>query len=208
MQSVLRPVAWLFTGVMLGWLLLPTPLAVCGMYSSAAAPAWVQAIGSILAIVVAALIPLWQERSKRSNEDKQLSIATLRLRSNLDALSKAAKDRAEKIEKFKVMESTASVVTRLLQNTYLTEASSIVSYVDTVHHMEPEIQGHILGLLEEFDQYVTEHSRVYDSEENQKLSLMEGCQAGQVTRLKRIAKYADDAAAMIRKLADKRKAAG
>lgn len=206
MRSVLKPVVWLLAGVMLGWLLLPTPLAVCGMYSSAAAPAWVQAIGSILAIVVAALIPWWQERSKKSNEDKQLSIATLRLRSNLDALSKAAKDRAGKIEKFKAMEATASVVTRLLQNTYLTEANSLISYVDTVHHLEPEIQGHILGLLEEFDQYVTEHSRVLDSEDNQKLSLMAESQPSQVNRLRKIAKYADDAAAVIRKLADKRTA--
>ena len=50
-------VAGLVAGLLIGWLFFPTPVAVCGMYQSESMPAWVQAVGSVVAILVAAGIP-------------------------------------------------------------------------------------------------------------------------------------------------------
>lgn len=59
---------YFLAGIAIGWLFLPTPLWVCGLYSDQALPAWVQAVGSVLAIIAATLIAYAQHRTRRVEE--------------------------------------------------------------------------------------------------------------------------------------------
>jgi len=197
--------ASLIAGLLIGWLFLPTPMWVCGIYNSDATPAWVQAIGSVLAIIVAAAIPWWQERIKRKEEGKQLSIATLRLRSNLEVLAKAAMDRAATMRGFDVETATPSNVTRLIQGSHLHEANNVTSHVENVHHFEERIQRPILGLLEEYDQYTTEHGRLYDTDDAGRVEQFRISRSGMIIRLERITQLSFNASNAIRLVDEERK---
>lgn len=197
--------AGLLAGLLVGWLFLPTPLWVCGAYSSASTPAWVQAVGSVLAILVAAAIPWWQERTKRTEEGKQLSIATLRLRSNLEVLGKAAMDRAAKLRRFRSEGHVAAEISQVLAGCYLPEAQVVTSHVENVHHFESRIQGPILSLLEEHDQYMVEHGRLHDTEDAYKQDDFGVSQTALVTRLDQISMLAFKASNAIRLVDEERK---
>lgn len=190
--------AGLFVGLLIGWIFLPTPTWVCGTYNSNALPAWVQAIGSVAAILVAAWIPWWQERIKRKEEGRQLSIATLRLRSNLEVLGKVASDRAATMRTFRVEAATPSAIGRLLSGTNLTEARVVTSHVENVHHFEGRIQRPILQLLEEYDQYMAEHGRLYDTDDAEKIQQLTISKAGLITRLEQISQLSFSASNAIR----------
>lgn len=196
---------WLFAGLLIGWIFLPMPMWVCGIYNSDATPAWVQAIGSVLAIFVAAAIPWWQERMKRSQEGKQLSIATLRLRSNLEVLGKAAMDRAATMRGFSVDAATPSTISGLLASTNLYEANVVTSHVANVHHFEDRIQRPILQLLEEYDQYSTEHGRLHDTNDTEKVAQMKIARSGLIIRLERISGLSFKASNAIRLVDEERK---
>lgn len=188
----------LIAGLFIGWVFLPTPLGVCGLYNSNAAPAWVQAVGSVLAIFVAAGIPWWQERIRRKEENKQLSIATLRLRSNLEVLGKAATDRAASYRLFDTETATPETIFWLLQSSNLFEAGNVTSHIEKVHHFEERIQKPILALLEELDQYNTEHGRLYDVEDSRKVEQMRISKSALINRLEIVANLSFKASTAIR----------
>ena len=81
-------------GLVVGWLLLPMPLWTCGAYASDAAPAWVQAVGSVAAIVAAIYIAERQRRHERRDEfdamTKRLSVAKRRIGGSLSTLATSA----------------------------------------------------------------------------------------------------------------------
>lgn len=197
--------AWLFAGLLIGWVFLPTPMWVCGIYNSSAMPAWVQAVGSVVAIIVAAAIPWWQERIKQREEGKQLSIATLRLRSNLEVLGKAASDQAAAMRGFDAKSATHATATMLLYGTGLTEAGVVTSHLENVHHFEDRIQGPILSLLEEYDQYNTEHGRIYYTDDANRVAQLEISRPGLITRLERISQLSFKASNAIRLVDEERK---
>lgn len=176
----------LLLGIVSGWLFLPPPKFIYGILNSSAMPAWVQAIGSVAAIFVAAAIPWWQEKVKRRIERQQLSIATLRLRSNLEVLGKAACDRAAAIRGFNIEAATPSTVARLLDGAHLYEASVVSLHVEKVHQFDDRIQRPILRLLEEYDQYMTEHGRIHDLEDAIKVEQFRGVRESLVIRLESI----------------------
>lgn len=190
-------IAGLLAGLLLGWIFLPMPMGVCGIYNANAAPAWVQAIGSVAAILVATGIPWWQARTKGKEAARQLSVATLRLRSNLEALGKAALDRAASLRGTHALLLT-NTVADLLRSITLAEADKVIAHVNNVHHFQQRIQEPILSLLEEYDQYTTEHERLQGISGSEKTAQFEISRSGLITRLERISKLSFDASNAIR----------
>lgn len=192
-------------GVLAGWLLLPTPLAVCGFYNSESAPAWVQAVGSIAAILVAAGIPAWQEWRKETDEGKRLSIATLRLRSNLEALGAAAVDRAGKIRRTKTDEISPSGVADLIHYISLWEINPVQQRIDQIHDLDPKITDPILSLLEEYDQFLLVQERVRSAEPSNAIPELRACGGSLLLRLEKIGQLAFKASNAIRLIDEEQK---
>ena len=184
-------------GLGAGWLLLPTPLWVCGLYRSDAAPAWVQAIGSIAAILVAAGIPAWQEWRKDTDDEKRLSIATLRLRSNLEALGAATGEKAAKIRSSKI-DAPFKVLSDMVFQITLWEISPVEQRIDQIHDLDPKVTKPILALLEEYDQYLLVHERVRTADAETIHTELQKCGGALIGRLERIGQLAFSASTAIR----------
>jgi hypothetical protein len=196
--------AGLLAGMLLGWIFLPTPMAVCGIYQSSAMPAWVQAVGSVLAIGVAAVIPWWQEKIRKKEEGKQLSIAVLRLRSNLEVLGRAATDNAALLRGFNWEDCLPKDVHELMHNVYLWEIRPVDAYIDRMHGLETKIQDPILELLQEHDQYGIDRDSVQEAGEHMKAAVLESCRTTLITRLERIGQLAFKAASAIRVVSEEK----
>lgn len=194
--------AGLVLGLLVGWLFLPTPIAICGVWSSQAMPAWVQAIGSIVAILVAAGIPWWQERIKRREARLQLSIATLRLRSQLEMLGAAALDRSLKLRALNVWDSP---LRNVVNNLTVFESRPVLEHVENVHHFEPRIQEPILRLCEQLDQFDMEQGRLHNCADADIYDEFNKAHSGLITMLQSISTAAFAAATAIRLVDEEKK---
>lgn len=178
--------AGLVAGLLIGWLFLPTPPATCGAYQAESMPAWVQAIGSVAAIFVAAGIPFWRQRREKNEEGKRLSIATLRLRSRLEALGRAAGERAAELREFKVEGSTPDQVSQLIHQMSLQEIRPIEDYIDRVHHLDDRIQKPVLSLMKQHDQFDVDLGRIYGTREQGRVAELLRCHTTMIDRIEEV----------------------
>lgn len=185
-------------GLLAGWLLLPRAFEICGVYSSAAAPAWVQAIGSVAAIFIAAGIPAFQERKRAEELRKRLSISTVRLRSNLEALGASVIERAALVRGFKVTGASTRDIDALMNRLNVWEMNPISNSVDDIHDLDKKITKPIIDLLEEYDQYLIVHERVRSATSNDKHDQMRAAGSSLILRLERIGELAFKASTAIR----------
>jgi hypothetical protein len=194
----------LFTGLLIGWIFLPTPLGICGIYQSASAPAWVQAIGSVVAILVAAAIPIWQARAASKEQGRRLSIATLRLRSNLEALARTTGERFDRVRNFE-SDSSANEIENLMFNLNPWEVASVELQIDKIHHLDERIQKPILDLLQENDQYVIDVERIRTSPTKTRVEEFKLLKPTLVARLESVMRRSFNAANAIRKVEEEAK---
>jgi hypothetical protein len=161
-------------GLSLGWAFLPTPLTVCGWYNDALAPAWVQGVGSVLAIFVAIGIA-WRQYNE---QQRQATLA--RERDKAEIAQRWITDRRLFIDRlrnlgtqvnhigslhFNAIRNPAAVLGYVLNGSSLTGAYGIKE-MDPHLHFFPEVARTIaIQLLQKIDQYVELHSRLYGTDE-------------------------------------------
>lgn len=194
----MRTLLTLFVGLVLGWLFLPMPPLMCGAFRSDAAPAWVQAIGSVAAIFIAAGIPMWQERLRDRERRKRLSISTLRLRSNLEALGASATAHAATLRGFDSSRLTPDGIEEVLFRTILWEAPQVESRIDQIHDLDRRIVAPILGFLAEYDQHNIERERVRLASKDEIVALFNLHRNALIGRMEKIGELAFKASMAIR----------
>lgn len=165
MPSLARYGLVLIAGLALGWALLPTPLDVCGFYQSQSAPAWVQAVGSVVAILATAGVAWWQlreqRRQARADVSQRMRVVHQRLSSELEVVAQDAKETLAGLEKIGTNPSETQI-DEAIRSLHLYSISSVSRHEEHFHELPEGLLKLITDLLAESDQLATQYASLYD----------------------------------------------
>ena len=129
----------------------------------------------------------------------------MRLRSNLEALGRAAGERAETLRHFDVQSATPSTVAHLMNQLSISEVRQVENYIDRVHHLEERIQKPLLELMAEYDQYDVDVVRIYGASDSERVAELRRCGQSLISRIDNVGALAFRAAMAIRLVGEERR---
>jgi hypothetical protein len=158
-------------GVGIGWIFLPTPLWICGVYANQSMPAWVQAVGSVLAIVAAIFAAGWQQhlahKAERAATARRMIVTQARLYSALTTLGTAAQRLQVKWARAAERPQAIDGLNELIGDTNLWSDGNVKSHTDMLHEFDEPTCKVIMKTLAKCDQYHELHGSLYDSADRQ-----------------------------------------
>lgn len=179
-------------GIAIGWLFLPMPLTICGSYSSVAAPAWVQAVGSILAIAATALVAAWQLRHQRLQAERavkqRMRVTHQRLASGLSATIRVSTDTAAVLRGLRTGASESDI-NNAIDRTLNFFSLSFLN-LDELHELPEDVTKPITDLLAEHDQFDVELRAIYNMQERARIENFPLSRESFITHIESMEQYA------------------